>query len=128
MKNALFTVFTIILLASCSTVDRKLDITGKWTVRLDSADIGKKESWQGKLYETTIQLPGTTDDAKLGFPTDMQSSLEKTNLQHLARIHQYIGPAWYSRVISVPANWEDKDLYLNLERTLCVHYGILKSG
>lgn len=118
MRNALFTVFIITLLASCSTMDRKLDIAGKWTVRLDSADIGKKESWQGKLYETTIQLPGTTDAAGLGIPADIQPSLEKSKLQHLTRAHQYIGPAWYSKVISVPANWEGRDLYLYLERTL----------
>lgn len=92
MRNALFTVFIITLLASCSTMDRKLDIAGKWTVRLDSADIGKKESWQGKLYETTIQLPGTTDAAGLGIPADIQPSLEKSKLQHLTRAHQYIGP------------------------------------
>lgn len=118
MRNALFTVFIIILLASCSTMDRKLDISGKWTVRLDSADIGKKESWQGNLYETTIQLPGTTDDAGLGIPANVQPSLEKSIMQHLSRAHQYIGPAWYSKTISVPANWEGKDLHLNLERVL----------
>lgn len=118
MKNALFALLIITLLASCSTMDKKLEISGKWTVRLDSTDIGTKESWQGQLYETTIQLPGTTDGARLGTPADMQPSLEKSKMQHLTRTHQYIGPAWYSKSISVPSDWEGQDLYLNLERVL----------
>lgn len=118
MKNALFALLIILQLASCSTMDRRLDVSGKWTVRLDSTDVGLKESWQGNLYETAIQLPGTTDNAGLGIPIDMKPSLEKSKLQHLTRTHQHIGPAWYSRTVSIPAGWEGKDVYLNLERAL----------
>lgn len=66
MKKLLFSLLIIILSTSCSSEKKQLDISGEWTVRLDSTDVGIKESWQGNLFETPMQLPGTTDDAGLG--------------------------------------------------------------
>lgn len=118
MKNAFFTLLITLLLASCSSTSHRLELSGEWTVRLDSTDIGITESWQGKMYETAIQLPGTTDDAGLGVPTAVEPTLESSVLQHLTRANQHIGPAWYARSIAIPSNWEGKEYFLNLERVL----------
>lgn len=119
MKNTLLASLFILGLISCNKgADAKLDVSGQWTVCLDSADIGVKDSFFGKLYDSTIQLPGTTDMACLGNKCTLKPALEKPQMLHLTRAYSYIGPVWYSRVISVPAEWSGKDYILHLERIL----------
>ena len=66
MKNLFITWLFCLLWVSCTSSVTHLDLSGQWTVRLDSTDTGIKSSWSGKLYDTYITLPGTTDEACLG--------------------------------------------------------------
>lgn len=75
-------------------------------------------SYGGKLFDTSITLPGTTDEAHLGTKCTLKPALEKPQLLHLTRAYSYVGPAWYSREIHVPSDWKDKDCILHLERVL----------
>lgn len=118
MKNAFFVSLMLLQLASCANPVEQLDLTGEWTVRLDSADVGISESWSEKLYENKIMLPGTTDAAKLGSKCTLEPALSKPQLLHLTRAYSYIGPAWYSKEIRVPSDWGEKDYILHLERVL----------
>jgi len=122
MKRSLSIIFiltTIIFLTSCkSSKNNTLDISGKWTVKIDSTDIGENEGWSNKLFETKIMLPGTLDDAGLGTASTLEPSLSKPQILHLTRSHSYQGAAWYSKKISIPATWKGQDLILNLERVL----------
>lgn len=118
MKNAFLASLMLLQMASCSSPVEQLDLSGEWTVRLDSADAGITESWSGKLYENKIMLPGTTDAARLGTKCTLQPELTKPQLLHLTRAYSYIGPAWYSKEIQVPSDWDGKDYILHLERVL----------
>lgn len=118
MKNAFLASLMLLQMASCSNPVEQLNLSGEWTVRLDSADAGISESWSGKLYENKIMLPGTTDAAKLGMKCTLQPELTKPQLLHLTRAYSYIGPAWYSKEIQVPSDWDGKDYILHLERVL----------
>ena len=69
MKNIFIFMFVVLLVSSCGENVGRIDLAGKWTVRLDSADVGIQENWPGRCYETAIMLPGTTDMAKLGTKT-----------------------------------------------------------
>lgn len=117
MRNT-FLLAMIFVLVACTPSTDKIDLSGIWTVRLDSADAGIVENWPGQLWDTPMQLPGTTDDAGLGVRSALEPELTKPQLLHLTRQNSYVGPAWYAREISIPATWENKDLILKLERVL----------
>lgn len=117
MKN-IFVFCSILLLVSCHNTDNKLDLSGTWTVLLDSLCTEESPHVVGKLYDTQIALPGTTDDARLGTKCTLKPALEKPQLLHLTRTYSYVGPAWYSREIQVPSDWKEKDCILHLERVL----------
>lgn len=117
MRNVLLTLL-LLSISVTGKPDERINLAGKWTVSLDSANIGIKESWGGKLYKSFIHLPGTTDDAKLGNKCTLKPALEKPQLLHLTRAYSYIGPAWYSKEINIPSDWNGKDYILHLERVL----------
>lgn len=95
-----------------------INLAGEWTVSLDSADIGLNQGWEGQLFSTPIELPGTTDAAGLGEECVLKPSINKPQILHLTRAHRYVGPAWYSRLIKIPSDWEGKECILQLERVL----------
>lgn len=117
MRNVLLTLL-LLGISVTGKPDERINLAGKWTVSLDSANVGIKESWGGKLYKSFIHLPGTTDDAKLGNKCTLKPALEKPQLLHLTRAYSYIGPAWYSKEINIPSDWNGKDYILHLERVL----------
>ncbi|WP_426789950.1 sugar-binding domain-containing protein [Sphingobacterium sp. WOUb80] len=96
----------------------RLDLAGVWKLRLDPEDVGIQQGWAGKSFETSIKLPGTTDDAGLGTVNTLTPALAKPQLSHLTRAHRYVGAAWYTRELSIPAGWAGKEMILTLERVL----------
>lgn len=118
MRNTFFILFAVLFFFPSFAQKKDIDISGIWTVKLDSSDVGIKEKWQSTLFDKKIHLPGTTDKYCLGNKIKINPTLGKENLQHLSRKYKYVGPAWYSREIQVPENWKGKELFLNLERLL----------
>lgn len=119
MKNILIIVLSSFLLCSWIPVDKKtIDISGQWTVQLDSTDIGLNKGWQNRVFEQKVNLPGTTDDFGIGVPNKLKPGLSKPQLSHLTRKNSYIGAAWYTREITVPSNWKGKEFILKLERVI----------
>ncbi|WP_300814631.1 sugar-binding domain-containing protein [uncultured Bacteroides sp.] len=118
MKNTFIAILVALLLSSCGKNLFRINLAGEWTVRLDSTDVGMKEAWFGRCYETPITLPGTTDQAGLGTKCALKPALEKPQLLHLTRAYSYIGAAWYAKEVEIPAEWGGKDVLLNLERVL----------
>ncbi|WGQ11336.1 glycoside hydrolase family 2 TIM barrel-domain containing protein [Pedobacter gandavensis] len=102
----------LLLFANKNFAQEKLSLAGTWNFQLDAANIGEKDKWFDQELKATIALPGTTDEAKQGTKT------QGADYGILSRAYKYIGPAWYSRTITIPANWKNKEISLFLERVM----------
>lgn len=95
-----------------------ISLHGRWSVALDSLDIGESKGWTNQNFGTYMLLPGTTDDAGLGIADTLSPLLQKPQLLHLTRRHSYLGAAWYTRTFKTPQNSKGKHILLSLERVL----------
>ncbi|WP_321347747.1 sugar-binding domain-containing protein [uncultured Draconibacterium sp.] len=113
MKN----LYLILLLAviSCTTQTPNyrstIDLQGDWQFALDTAQIGEEQQWYLSDFDDSVVLPGTTDSNKKGFLNQSPTTM------HLNRIYTYEGVAWYRKKVTIPENFKDKRLELQLERT-----------
>ena len=119
IKHMVPAVFLLLFLSSWNSEGKLvMDISGDWTVQLDSSDIGLKNGWQNMSFNQLIKLPGTTDDAGLGVANKLKTGLQKLQMSHLTRKNSYLGAAWYTREITIPDSWKGKELILKLERVI----------
>jgi hypothetical protein len=106
MKNLFF------VLAICFNIytssSQEISLNGKWNTRLDSSD--------GRQH--IVDLPGTLDDAGIGYASTAKPVSNIATFAHLARKVQYTGKAYYSRMFSVPASWQSKRIKVVLGRVL----------
>ena len=86
-------------------------LSGTWRFRLDPEGRGVAEEWFSLELDDEIELPGTTDESRMGELVDERCE------DRLSRIWRWIGPAWYQRRVTVPPAWRDKHVELFLERT-----------
>lgn len=86
--------------------ERSLDLSGIWNVEL------------GDGINRPVSLPGTTDAASLGTPVDTLSLSRDEKFRRLTRRCSFIGPARYTRVVTIPAYMAGKPLELSLERVM----------
>ena len=118
LKGFLSICITLMLLTSCQKPSSEISLAGKWQFAMDSTDVGITEKWFERSFADKIQLPGTTDEAGYGIPNTLPPSVEKPQILHLTRKNSYVGPAWYSREVSIPSDWEGKSIELKLERVI----------
>ncbi len=118
------------------TDPKTLNLAGPWFVQLDPEDKGLTDGWAQRAFAgPTMPLPGTTDQAKLGYRLDRKTMTYPVPFLHtrfpkgrlteridqrgfLVRPYMYIGPAWYQREVTVPESWRGKTVTLHLERVL----------
>ncbi len=124
-KLTFFNLKYIFLLAFCSAFslatyggEQVIDLSGIWSFRLDSTDVGIREKWFNKTFVDQIKLPGTTDDGNFGIPNQLLPELKKKQLLRLTRKNSYVGVAWYSKKIEIPKSWKNKSVVLKLERVI----------
>ncbi len=119
MRKSLL-IAALVVCAACTSRENGavIDLSGTWTVALDSTDMGLSNGWENREFAQPILLPGTTDEAGLGVPNTLDAKLEKPQLLHLTRKHSYIGPAWYTREVVIPEDWAGKQIELGLERVI----------
>jgi F5/8 type C domain/Glycosyl hydrolases family 2/Glycosyl hydrolases family 2, sugar binding domain len=86
-------------------------VAGLWRVKLDPGRVGEAEHWYERDIGGAITLPGSTDEAKLGTPSQVKPSLDG-----LYRLYPYEGPAWFQYEVIVPGSWKGKRVSLMLER------------
>ena len=89
-----------------------LPLAGLWRVELDPANTGEAERWFSRELSGWLTLPGTLDIAGIGEPNSERNSAR------LSRKVRYLGAAWYSREIDIPADWTGGHGELILERAL----------
>ena len=107
-----------LLITSCKQVVREMDLSGEWEVALDSLDKGISEKWYMESFPDKITLPGTLCDAGYGTPCTLEPTMDKEIFLNLKRKFDYLGPAWYKKECFIPAEWNEKDVLLTLERVI----------
>ncbi|WP_337940278.1 sugar-binding domain-containing protein [Parabacteroides sp.] len=118
LKQFLFVCISLMAFPACKETSPVISLAGEWQFALDSTDVGVTEKWFEHSFTDKIQLPGTTDEAGYGTPNSLPPSVGKRQILHLTRRNSYVGPAWYSREITIPSDWKDKSIELKLERVI----------
>lgn len=115
MKLKLLSILLItapfFLSAHADAVRETIPLGGEWDFQLDGEERGIEEEWFNKSLNDTIQLPGTTDEAKKGIKNTKRVD------DRLSRPWKWIGAAWYQRKVEIPDSWAGKRITLTMERT-----------
>lgn len=95
-----------------------VQLSGEWTIYLDSSynDLTKKN--ESVNHKGFIKLPGTTDDANIGLPNTLLPALEKPQVLRLTRKNSFVGKAIYSRSFTLPKGVKKRSVLIKLERVL----------
>lgn len=96
----------------------RLSLSGQWGFAIDSLDVGISQRWFVDSFTDRITLPGTMDAAGYGIPNTLEPSIEKPQVLHLTRKVSYVGPAWYVREVTIPDQWGQRNIELELERVI----------
>ncbi len=116
--------YLIILMASMLNVllyanpAQKIELSGEWKIELDSLNVGIAEKWFNHEFSGTIIFPGTLCDAGYGDQCKLEPVMERDVFLNLKRKYDYVGVAWYSKKVTIPKEWVNKDVLLTLERVI----------
>ena len=136
----LFLQFIILfLIASCSRdQNSSIDLSGEWQFRMDPEDIGISEKWYEGELQDTVKLPGSMVENRKGFDITLETKwtggirnpewykdpnyapyFDENNIRFpfwLQPEKKYTGAAWYSKKVTIPQNFSEKEVWLYLER------------
>ncbi len=87
-----------------------ISLAGKWKFKLDPKRIGLSQQWYLTNLPDTLHLPGSCQAQGYG------EKVLKPWIGRLTPKYKYEGPAWYQRVIDIPASWKGMHVKLFLER------------
>ncbi|WP_321345236.1 sugar-binding domain-containing protein [uncultured Draconibacterium sp.] len=120
MIYSILILFVAVVFAGCTKSPvKEISLAGEWSVKLDSMNIGMDDKWADKKLDgVSVQFPGTLDDAGLGKANTQKPVMDNSVMWGLTRKHQYIGKAWYQKEVNIPANWDGKNIELELERVI----------
>ncbi len=115
-----------------------INLAGDWDFKVDSLDRGETEQWFAQPLEETVTLPGSMatngkgNDIKLH--TEWVGGVRDANWYNdpnyapyidsdsvrfpfwLQPVKKYAGAAWYQKEVDIPEDWENKEIFLHLER------------
>lgn len=89
-----------------------MDLGGIWSFSLDKQDKGIEDGYVNRSFMEEVNLPGTTDTNSKGV-----KNTNKEETTFLSRYYKYEGPAWYSKEVDIPSDWNGKTIKLFMERT-----------
>jgi hypothetical protein len=143
--NILIVLFILAAITfSCTKKDvMELDLSGEWKFQIDSTDVGITKKWFASDLAETIELPGSMALREKGNPVSYntiftghlwkgyeegKSWYDDPNYKPylgddkfrfpfwLISDFYYTGAAWYQKEISIPEDWDGKNIELFLER------------
>jgi hypothetical protein len=111
-----FIAITLIL-TSCNNVPvvqqhETILLNGTWRFAMDTAKVGITEKWQTQKFADSVKLPGTLDENRKGIP-----NTNTGETMRLSREFLNTGMAWYQKEVTIPENWNGKNIRLMMERT-----------
>ncbi len=137
MKRVQFFLLLLSIL-SCKPESKKIDLSGAWQFKIDSSDIGIPEKWYSQNFNESVKLPGSMVENGEGFDITMETKWtggirnpewykdpnyapyhDPENVRFpywLQPLKKYTGAAWYQKTVTIPKDWKDKNVWLNLER------------
>lgn len=98
VKYILFSIVLFGWLLSCSQPGNRIDLSGEWTVKIDSV-------------RHTVVLPGSLAENRVG--DQIMDSL----MNRLTETYRYEGAAWYEKEVMIPSSWANRPVELYIERT-----------
>lgn len=111
MKKIVISIMLILIGALSSAGSARMDLSGEWRFSTDPKDVGQGMGWQGEKFDDSawrlMKVPGNWE--KYGMNEVNQDWMDKP-------LDNYSGCAWYRRTVNIPAEWKDKNIYLNLGR------------
>lgn len=100
-------------------VSTTLKLDGFWDYELDYEDKGLSEEWfNRKLSKSNFILPGTTASNCVGEPLEMNAEISRESVRCLRQEFKFVGAAWYQKRVEMPEDWQDKSVFLFLERVM----------
>ncbi|NQU55334.1 MAG: beta-galactosidase [Bacteroidetes bacterium] len=138
-SNHLFLLVLALFIFSCSQQKTtSIDLSGEWQFQMDPEDIGVSEKWFATDLQETIQLPGSMVENGKGFDITLATEWtggvrnpdwhthpsyapyhDPNNIRFpywLQPDKKYTGAAWYQKKVTIPENWIENTIWLNLER------------
>ncbi|WP_088323812.1 glycoside hydrolase family 2 protein [Polaribacter tangerinus] len=130
----------LLALNACKDKEQiQIDLSGNWSFKIDSLNVGEKQNWFLDNLSDTIKLPGSMAENGKGnditvntnytgnmwndslWYTDpkMAKYREEGNIKipfWLQPVKDYKGAAWYQKTVTIPENWNGKTIKLHLER------------
>lgn len=113
-NTVLALAFGLVSMASGDlNAQEEINLSGEWGFQTDVMDFrrGSLSPRYNHRLQSTIMLPGITDDYRIGYENPY------SYVDRLTRLYEYMAPAWYQRDIEFPASWEGKRIVLYIERT-----------
>ena len=133
---------TLLLILCCTSIILQaqvvIDLSGNWKFQIDREDVGIKEHWFRKQLTDSIYLPGSMPEMLKGDKPNINTQwtaslydssyffnpyMEKYRVEENFKVpffltpdRYYVGPAWYQKEVTVPADWKNERIILFLER------------
>lgn len=139
MKYFYLILIALLGIYSCKQIQNPvINLSGEWQFQMDPQDVGEQEKWFEKDLPDTVQLPGSMAENRKGNDITLETKWtggiqnpEWFNDPSYAPYHdpenirfpfwlqpekKYTGAAWYRKTIELPEGWDEKPVFLNLER------------
>jgi len=136
-----FSILFIILFSFSTqyliSINRIIDLKGKWSFAMDEKDQGISDKWYDTRLKDSINLPGSMVENLKGYDITLETKftasiydsswffnpkMEKyrqpENLKMpfwLTQMKHYVGLAWYQTDIDIPGSWIGNHITLKLE-------------
>lgn len=137
--NILLPLFTLLMISCDSGNYSSIDLSGEWQFKIDSLNIGEDNHWYDKEFKETVSLPGSMAENGKGndvaLDTYWTGSMWNDSLWYksseMAQYRQpgnikvsfwlspdkvYYGSAWYQKKVTIPDDWKNQNVFLELER------------